>query len=188
MKIRITEPVFFNGEQRKIGDVLDVQVGPFRTEVVPGGLRRIPQFVEMAEEIKQNAAAETSTQSTTAPSPAANEPEANRGVAAPVAGSGGPQVGTFGEATAAILKPAAPPAPKGPSLAARVRALTARRAKSHDHLSGMLDIGETAMSQVETDGPKILQRVVDAAHDDISAIADLADALKEMGNGPLSGS
>ena len=54
MKIRITEPVFFLGSPRQPDDILDnVTVGPYRTQVIPGGLSRTAQFVEMPEEIKQ---------------------------------------------------------------------------------------------------------------------------------------
>lgn len=47
MKIRITEPVFFFGKQRSVGEIMEAPVGPFRQVVVPGGLKNIPQFVEL---------------------------------------------------------------------------------------------------------------------------------------------
>jgi hypothetical protein len=50
MRIRITEPVFFHGQQRRVGEQMVVPLGPYRTQVIPGGLSRIAQFVEMPDE------------------------------------------------------------------------------------------------------------------------------------------
>lgn len=47
MKFRITEPVFFLGRLRQPGEEMEAPVGPYRQVVVPGGLKNIPQFVEM---------------------------------------------------------------------------------------------------------------------------------------------
>jgi hypothetical protein len=53
MKFRITEDTFFQGQNRKVGDILDFPVGPYRNEVQgPNGLQRIPQFVEVAESVQ----------------------------------------------------------------------------------------------------------------------------------------
>ena len=172
MKIRITEPTFWLGAERKAGDVLDnQQTGPFRSELSPGfGLKRVPQFVEMAEEIKQEPAPALAV-----PPPVTIEPPK---VAPPASGS-------FAEATAAVLKPAPAVAvkPAANPLAARVRALTARRAKFQDVATGMLEQGEATMTKVETDGPAILEQAVNASHDELAAITDLGDSLKDMAAG-----
>lgn len=47
MKFRITEPVFFFGKQRSVGEEMEGPVGPYRQVVMPGGLKNIPQFVEL---------------------------------------------------------------------------------------------------------------------------------------------
>ena len=49
MKFRITEDTFFDGQLRKVGDVMEFPVGPYRNVVEGGiGLQRIPQFEELA--------------------------------------------------------------------------------------------------------------------------------------------
>ena len=49
MKFRITEDTFFDGQHRKVGDILDFPVGPYRNVLEGGnGLQRIPQFEELA--------------------------------------------------------------------------------------------------------------------------------------------
>lgn len=49
MKFRITEETFFDGQTRKVGEVMDFPVGPYRNVVEGGiGLQRIPQFEELA--------------------------------------------------------------------------------------------------------------------------------------------
>lgn len=165
MKIRITEPVFFLGADRKAGDILkDVASGPFRTKVVPGGLERIPQFVEMPEEIKQiiqHAASAVPATPVQTPTSAVLPPA------------------TFADATAAVLKPA-PVAPKGNPLAARIRALATRRAKFGDLAASLLDSGEKQMTRIEADAPAVLQRANQAAQDELAAITDLGDSLQEL--------
>lgn len=164
--IRITEPVYFLGEQRKPGDVLHAEMGPYRTETIPGGLKRIAQFVEMPEEIKQ--VIEQATQ------------------AAPLM-----DTGTAANAMPAVsvnAAPAAKVAPKANPLAARIRGLTTRRAKFQDYAAKLLDDGEKAMGDIETHGPLILERSVQASQDELTAISDLGDSLKEMdraNGGPL---
>lgn len=167
MRIRITEELFFFGKERHPGDVMDVEVGPYRTEVMPGGLRRIPQFVEMPEDTQEP------------DHPPVTEPT-------PVV----PPKATFADATASILNPTpvVAVAPKANPLAARVRALTARRAKFQDDAAAILGQGESMMTEIEATGPQILQRSVDASHDELTAIKDLGSSLNEMAasNGPLS--
>lgn len=181
MKIRITEPVFFLGSNRQVGDVIDAPVGPYRTQVIAGGLTRIAQFVEMAEEIKQ-----------TIQDAAGSAAKVAEPAAIPVVAQGNAPA-PFGEALAVVLKPTAPPAPsaaKAGSLAARVRALTTRRAKFHDLAAAILAQGEDRMTKIEASGPDVLQRSVNQAQDELTAILDLDDAMKAAAllNGPLSGS
>lgn len=52
MKIQITEPVFFLGQDRQPGDVLEAEVGPYRYEPGAGGLKRTAQFVRLPEPVK----------------------------------------------------------------------------------------------------------------------------------------
>jgi hypothetical protein len=178
MRIRITEPVFFQGRDRKEGDVLEhIEVGPFRTQVIPGGLQRIPQFVEMPEEIKQvlQAAAQPAVE---VPVPAVVVP---------------PPLPPPLPQAAPPAPPPPPPAPvpaasrpaKPNPLAARVRALTARRAKFQDFAASLLDTGEHHMTEIENKAPEILTKAVNNAKDEIDAIVDLDDAMKQFaaGNG-----
>jgi hypothetical protein len=158
MKFRITEPTFFWGKERQVGEIMDAPVGPYRNTVVGGqGLVRVPQFEEIMTD-------------TTA---AATAPDTGT-IAAPPAG-------TFAQATASVLNPtpAAPKAKPAP-LAARVRALTARKAKFQDLAAGLLSAGETAMATIENDGPGILQRANQATQDEVTAILDLDDAMKQF--------
>lgn len=177
MRIRITEPVFFQGSQRRVGEQLDVTVGPYRTQIIPGGLSRIPQFVEMPEEIKQ--VIQEAVKQTVAPGdvgsvaavlPSVTLPQQATNALAPAQA---PQ-------TAAQMVAPAKVAPKANPLAARVRALTTRRAKFQDYAASVLGAGETAMTQIEANGPAILERSVQASQDELTAITDLGDLLKEM--------
>lgn len=50
MKFRITEDTFFDGQQRRVGDVLDFPVGPVKyVRSLNGKMVRVPQHAEMAE-------------------------------------------------------------------------------------------------------------------------------------------
>ena len=156
MKFKITSPVFFWGKERQPGEIMDAPVGPYRNTVVGGqGLVRVPQFEEISV-----------TDTTTA---------------APTAPATTPATATFAQATAAVLNPA-PVAPKAKPapLAARVRALTARKAKFQDLAAGLLTAGETAMATIENDGPGILTRANQSTQDEVTAILDLDDAMKQF--------
>jgi hypothetical protein len=179
-RIRITEPVFWDGAQRRAGDILNasvqngVTIGPMRTQVVLGGLKRIPQFVEMAEENTQAATIAMAPAPVAQPAPAAAVPPAPT-----------PSPGTFADATATILKPA-PAKPTG-SLAARIRSLTSRKTKFQDLIAPLVAQTEETMTSIEATGPDILKRAAASAHDDLTAITDLDSAMKELAasNGPL---
>lgn len=177
MRIKITERTVFQGKIVQPGDVIDgIARGPYRAVPAPGGHTGsyVQQFEVMANETEQEQVIVTARD--VAPVTA----EALQAVAAPIAKPVAPPAGSFAEATKAVLKPAAPAVrPAGNPLAARVRALTARRAKFQDMAGAVLDQGEEAMTRVETDGPVILQKALDASHDELDAIADLADSLKE---------
>jgi hypothetical protein len=67
MRFEITEPTFFWGKQRQVGEIMEAPVGPYRNFATGGGLQRIPQFIEMPEEIvetMQTAVAASSVQPT----------------------------------------------------------------------------------------------------------------------------
>jgi hypothetical protein len=49
MKFRITEDTFFQHQERKVGEVMEGLVGPYRHVVGAGGMKRIAQF-EVIEE------------------------------------------------------------------------------------------------------------------------------------------
>ncbi len=162
MRFRITEPVFFWGKERHAGEIMEAPVGPYRNFPTGGGLQRIPLFVEMPEEIKQTI-----------------EQAAGTPTVAPAA-------------TAVVESKPAPikVAPKANPLAARIRALTTRRAKFQDEASAILAQGETVMTQIEANGPDILKRAHQASFDELTAITDLGSSLKEMdatNRGPLEG-
>ena len=185
MRFRITEPTFFWGKHREVDEIMEAPTGPYRNFATGGGLQRIPQFVEMPDEIKQviQAAASGSLPSQQGEGQAALN-------AMPPQSEGAAAAGTFAEATAAALKPATPAAkPKGNPLAARIRALTTRRAKFQDDAAAILAPAETAMTEVEANGPAILKRAATASTDELTAITDLADSLKDLDatNGPLEG-
>src|ERR1700689_5479419 len=52
MRFRITESTFFLHKAREIGEIMEAPVGPYRNVATGGGLQRIPQFVQMPDEIK----------------------------------------------------------------------------------------------------------------------------------------
>lgn len=158
MRFRITEPTFFLHSERKVGDILEAPVGPYRNVATGGGLQRIPQFVEMPEEIKR----------TISDAAAGNLGDLSQQ-------TGAAQNSLTPPMLAAVAKVAKPN-----PLAARVRALTARRAKFSDFAAGLLDTGEKHMSELETNGPDILKRGVDSTKDEIDAIVDLDDAMKQF--------
>src|SRR5581483_8518979 len=144
MRFRITEPTFFWGKHRQPGEIMEAPTGPYRNFATGGGLQRIPQFIEMPDEnaqaiqhIAANNAQPIVQQAT------------QQSTAAPLAV---PQV---------TIKAA----PKANPLAARIRALTTRRAKFQDEAASILDPAETAMTQIESDGPMILKKVSNAATD-----------------------
>ena len=73
MKFRITEDTFFNGQHRKVGDVLDFPVGPYRNVLEGGnGLQRIPQFEELA--VMTETVPPTATPVPPAPGPVSAKP------------------------------------------------------------------------------------------------------------------
>jgi hypothetical protein len=165
MKITITEPTFFLGENRKPGDVIDVEVGPFRTQVIPGGLTRIKQFVEMPEEIKQvlqdavgGAVVAAAPPEEIAPAPAA---------------------GTFAEATAAVLKPVVPPAPVSRT-AAMLSALAGRRRKLEEAISTEAIAYAKELSEAEAAIPAAFTQAKESLADRRASLGEIVDSAKEL--------
>jgi hypothetical protein len=164
MRFRIIEPTFFLHKQRRVGEIMEAPVGPYRNVAGAFGLQRIPQFVEMPDEIKDTIV------------------NAAQGVL--------PEQGQAGQAVNALTPPPIKLAPKANPLAARIRALTTRRAKFQDEAAVILSQGESAMTQVEATGPVVLKRAHQASFDELTAITDLATSLKELdatNGGPLEG-
>lgn len=160
MRFRITEPTFFLHKDREVGEVMEAKVGPYRNIATGGGLQRIPQFVEMPDEIKEVIQSAAQSADIGQPSNQGQSPQ-----------------------TAPVRM-----APKANPIAARVRALATRRAKFQDLATSLLDSGETTMTRIETDAPGILTRANQAAEDEIAAITDLDTAMKQFaaGNGEPS--
>lgn len=158
MKIRITEPVFFLGLDRKAGDILDCEVGPYRSKIIPGGLARIPQFVQMPEEIKQTIE-QAAVAHVTPPPPKAS----------------------FAEATAAVLKPPAPPAkPAGVSLAGQIAALTTRRRKLNRTIEVELAAYTEKLVEVETRLPEVMAKANARVEDEATSLGDLDTSLTDF--------
>lgn len=182
MRIRITEPTFFLGQDRKEGDILDqVEVGPFRTKVIPGGLARIPQFVEMPEEIKRTiavAAADVGkVEDILPPMPAQ---QANALTPAP---------GSFGEATAAVLKPAAAAAPISRT-AALLSGLAARRRKLEETIANEADAYAKHLDEVEGHVPAVFSKAKTSLDDRQASLGEIDASLKEFAGAnrdPLQG-
>lgn len=180
MDIKITEPVFFLGSDRRPGDVLhNVESGPFRTQVIPGGLQRIPQFVEMAEEIQQQAAAAPAVSPTSATLP---KPE-------PVAAVK-PAPGSFAEANAAVLKPA--PAKPINRTAALLSGLASRRRKLEQSIVDQAEDYASQLSAIEQEVPQVFAKASASLEDRKANLDELSDSLKDLagsnGGDPLSGS
>lgn len=185
MKIRITEPTFFLGQNRKVDEVLtDVEVGPVRTEVIPGGLKRIPQFVEMPEEIKditKVAAADVGNVASILPVPQPSPVEEPAKTATPASGS-------FAEATASVLKsPAAPPAPVNKT-AAMLSALASRRRNLEKSIVDQANSYGEKLKALETKAPDVFKKADASLEDRDASLGELSDSLRDFAgaNDPLS--
>ena len=77
MKIRITEPVFFEGKNRQPGEEMDVERGPYRKVLTPNiyGYELEPQFVELPTEIKATPVADINAQQVAANPVLTNAPK-----------------------------------------------------------------------------------------------------------------
>jgi hypothetical protein len=165
MRFRITEPTFFLHKDREIGEIMEAPVGPYRNVATGGGLQRMPQFVEMPDEIKDIIQTAVANEAKDAPTVLTVPSVVNAPSPVKVA-------------------------PKANPLAARIRALTTRRAKFQDDAAAILGPAETAMTEIETNGPVVLKRAAQASNDEMTAITDLATSLKELdatNGGPLEG-
>ncbi len=175
MKIRITEPVFFLGESRKIGDILEAPIGPYRTQIIPGGLSRIAQFVEMPEEIKQviqEAAAQQTAPALQTSTVAAGGPSASS--ALPPA--------SFAEATAAIIKPAAPASKPISKTAAMLSALAARRRKLEATIANEATAYAARLTEIETIVPAVFGKAKASLDDRQASLGEIDASLVELSN------
>lgn len=166
MKIRITEDVFFLGQQRHVGDVMDVQLGPYRTEPRPGGLRRIPQFVEMAEETNLSAQVANA--------------RADAAPVVPASAVATPAPGTFAEATAAVIKPAPAPAKQASATIGMMQALTARRMKLHQATQDQIHAFAKRLDEREAAMPKVFEKANAKLDDEIAAEQSFDDSLNDF--------
>lgn len=159
MRIKITEPVFFFGEMRRVGEEMDVQVGPYRLEPVKGGLTRIPQFVEMPEEIKQ---------------------VIQEAAAAPIAAQPmPPPVGSFAEATKAVLKPA--PLPKPVSLTASLlTSLAGRRRKLEESIVTEAQAYAKELIEIETSVPSTFAKAKSSLSDRKASLSEIDTSLMDF--------
>lgn len=165
MKIRITEDTFFYGQERRAGDVMNAPDGPYKNTVVGGkGLVRVPQFVELPEQIM------TETQPT--PEPAVPPPA------------------SFGEATAAVLKPVPKPATQAKTNASLLSQLATRRNKLHDTIKTNIDDYAKRLTDMETQAPAVFVKANALLDDEHAGFRALEDSLQEFAgaNGaPLAG-
>ncbi len=188
MRIRITEPTFFLGQERKAGDVLEnVQVGPFRTHVVQGGLARIPQFVEMAEEIKQapeqvvvTAAEVGSVAAVVVTSEMVPEVKPIAVLDKPEVVPVKPAAGTFGEALASIQKPVSPPLRPESATVGMLAALTARRRALHKTTQEKIVAFTQRLADQEVSVPKVFAKANARLDDEIAASDDFDSSLKDF--------
>jgi hypothetical protein len=183
MDIKITEPVFFLGSDRKPGDVLrNVQVGPFRTQVIPGGLQRIPQFVEMAEQIvqaAQNAQPAPQTQPTAAVLPKPElAPQAEAAVVAPA------------KPIATALKSSSAPTPINRTTAL-LSGLASRRRKLEESIVDQANSYSEQLTAIEQAAPKVFAKATASLEDRQASLDELSDSLKDLaganGGDPLGG-
>jgi len=178
MRFRITEPVFFLGQDRKVDEIMEAPVGPYRNFPTGGGLQRIPQFVEMPEEITQV------SKEATAPAASSQQPAVAQQAAPASPGTTAPPAPTPLPSVSPVKV-----APKANPLASRIRALATRRAKFQDAAAAILADAEHDMTVVETTGPAVLKRAAAASNDELTAITDLGSSLKELdatNGGPLA--
>jgi hypothetical protein len=177
MRIRITEPTFFLGKDRHVDEILeDVRTGPHRSEMVPGGLKLIPQFVEMPEEIKQiihDAANETA-------SPAIAAMPDIAPVQAPALPTNSHAPGTFAEATAAVLKPAPKPIASINPTAALLSGLAKRRRKIEESIVSEAEAYGKALGDLETIVPTVFTQAKESLADRHASLTELSDSLKDF--------
>lgn len=156
MRFRIIEPVFFLHAQREIGDIIEAPVGPYRNVAGAFGLQRIPQFVEMPDEIKDiivNAAQDAEKQTVAAA-----------------------DVGSFAEATAAVLKPVAAPAPVSRT-ADVLTALAIRRRKMEETIITEATAYAKRLGEVETSIPTTFAKASASLDDRQASLGEIDASL-----------
>lgn len=173
MNIRITEPVFFFGKLRQPGDILEnVSDGPYRTQVIAGGLSRTPQFVEMAEEIK-NAAEVVPPSSAAVPAQAkvASEPLPPAPVVPP------PVVLT------PVTKVTTPVSRTG----AMLTALAMRRMRLEQTIQSQAQAYAAKLTELEQAVPATFTKGLESLDDRLANLNDLDASLKDLAgsNDPL---
>jgi hypothetical protein len=157
MRFRITEPVFFWGKQRQVGEVMDAPAGPYRNTVVGGqGLVRVPQFEEIPV-----------TEETAAPAPIVQTPTP-------------PPPASFAEATAAVIKPVAKPSAPVNKTIVLLSNLTTRRLKLEEMIVTEATDYSQELAAMETSAPKIFTKAKTSLADRQAALNDLSDSLKDF--------
>jgi hypothetical protein len=144
VKIKINEPVFFEGQNRQVGEILDVERGPYR-KVAPAsypsqyGYDLVPQFEELATEIKASPVTDT-------PPPIPPTP-------------------------AAVTKPAS--VSKISLLAQRVARFHDTAIKEADATNTLLDTGEPMMAQAFTNAQSSIKGVQQDIQSVLDVLKDL---------------
>ena len=173
MRFRITEPTFFLHQDRTIGEIMEAPVGPYRMVATGGGLQRIAQFVEMPDEIKeiiQVAAADVGNVASILPIPPPS----------PVEQPAKPANGSFAEATAAVLKPAAAAPSPVNKTAGILSALALRRRKLEESIvNDATDYGKE-LSALETDAPAVFVKAKESLADRRASLGEFSESLKDF--------
>ncbi len=168
MKFRITQPVFFWGKERQVGEIMEAPVGPYKNTLVGGqGLVRVPQFEEIPV---------TEETQTVISNQAANPAPITIATSA----VNTPLPASFAEATAAIVKPANKPATQAKTTASLLSQLATRRNKLHDTIKADIDTYAKRLADMETNAPAVFVKANTMLDDEQSGFKDLEDSLQEF--------
>ena len=162
MRFRITEPTFFLHKAREIGEIMEAPVGPYRNIATGGGLQRIPQFVQMPDEIKDVIV---------------NAVKADPPVEKQTVTSA--EVGTFADATASVLKPAASPKPVSRT-ASVLTALAGRRRKLEETIITEATAYAKKLGEVEAGVPSTFAKASASLDDRQASLGEIDASLVDF--------
>lgn len=144
MKFRITEPTFFQGSDRRVGDILDFPTGPVTYKrALNGKMEPVPQYVELPHEILVSDMAPSIAATITAPAIQATPLAQNK----------------FNEPNPMSVTGATSLKAKFEAARARKAAIEARVETALTTYNGAADMAESAIKSLEDDATALQAEV-----------------------------